>query len=289
MIDAETVVALYHQRRMKRQPVMDMRLKVLEQYNGDTRVDLPELDQSQKPAVANLLALGLDQFAQRIASVLPNIEYPSLRPGIALWDGKARASREANVGWWDMNRMDLLEYKRARYLLAFASAPVSIHPVSTSASDKRKIPHWRVRSPMNTFAAMPSDELDCEPTDYIVAHEYPLSWLEKNYPMETTALYKGRQSQVNRDMKFTVLEYNDADETVLVACGASKDERQSGDWQDHDAGAAASVLLLRDKNLAGMLATWWCPVASCSISPSATLTRCSISLPAKPRWRRTKN
>ena len=252
MIDAETVVAVYYQRRMKRQPMMDKRLKVLEQYNGETRVDLPELDESQKPAVANLLSLGLDQFAQRIASVLPSIDYPSLRPGIALWDGKARQSKLATEGWWMMNRMDLLEYKRARYLLAFSSAPVTIHPVSTSFSDKRQIPFWRIRSPMNTFPALCSDELDCEPSDYIVAHDYPLSWLQEKYPSQTAVLYKGRQSQVNRDMKFTVLEYNDADETVLVACGATKDDRQSGDWQDHDAGSAASILLDSTPNKAGI-------------------------------------
>jgi len=249
-MDPEAIVALYYQRRMKRQPMMDKRMKVLEQYNGETLVPMPELDQQTKPAVANLLSLGLDQFAQRIASVLPDIEYPSLRAGFKDWDAKARDSRKATLGWWDMNRMDLLEYKRARYLLAFASAPVTIHPVSTSASDKRKIPHWRIRSPLNTFPAAPSDELDCEPTDYIVAHEYPLSWLEANYPEQTAVLYKGRQSQVNRDMKFEVLEYNDADETVLVACGATKDDRQSGDWQDRDAGAASSVLLLRTPNKA---------------------------------------
>jgi hypothetical protein len=250
MIDPEAIVSLYYQRRQRRQPMMDKRMKVLEQYNGETLVPLPELDQQTKPAVANLLGLGLDQFAQRIASVLPDIDYPSLRPGFEEWDEKARQSRLANLGWWDMNRMDLLEYKRARYLLAFASTPVTIHPVSTSASDKRQIPHWRVRSPLNTFPAMPSDELDCEPTDYIVAHEYPLSWLEANYPQQTSVLYKGRQSQVSRDMKFEVLEYNDADETVLVACGASKDDRQSGDWQDRDAGSASVVLLMRAKNKA---------------------------------------
>jgi len=250
LIDAETVVSLYYQRRSKRQPMMDKRMKVLEQYNGETLVHMAELDMQEKPAVANLLGIGLDQFSQRIAGVLPDIGYPSLRPGFKDWDEKARMSRLANLGWWKMNRMPLLEYKRARYLLAFASAPVTIHPVSTSASDKRKIPFWRIRSPLNTFPAMCSDELDCEPTDYIVCHEYPLSWLEANYPMQAGVLYKGRQSKVNRDMKFEVLEYNDADETVLVACGAKQDERQSGDWQDHDAGSASSVLLERTPNKA---------------------------------------
>ena len=251
MIDPEQVVTLYRQRRTKRQPMMDTRLKVLEQYNGLTKVDMPELDQAQKPAVANLLGLGLDQFAQRIASVLPDIDYPSLREGYSTWDEKARISRLANLGWWNMNRMDLLAYKRARYLLAFAGAPVTIHPVSSASSDKRKIPHWRIRSPLNCFPAPCADELDYEPEDYVVAHEYPLWWLEENYPGPAAVLYKGRQSNVSRDMTFEVLEYNDADETVLVACGATKDERAETNWTtDTEVGSASVVLLRRIPNRA---------------------------------------
>lgn len=250
MIDPEQVVTLYHQRRQKRQPMLDKRLQVLEQYNGETRVPLPELDQSQKPAVANLLGLGLDQFAQRIGSVLPDIGYPSLREGYDIWDAKARVSRLANLGWWSMNRMDLLAYKRARYLLAFAGAPVTIHPVSAAASDKRKIPHWRIRSPLNCFPAPCADELDYEPADYVVAHEYPLWWLEENYPGPTAMLYKGRQFQLSREMPFEVLEYNDSEETVLVACGAKRDEGRAEWTTDQEVGAASVVLLKRIPNRA---------------------------------------
>ena len=257
MIDPQDVVTLLNRRRTKRQPLMDTRIKILEQYNGLTEVNLPELDQTDKPSVANLLALGLDQFAQRIASTLPDICYPSLRPGYSQWDDKARDSRLANLGWWKMNKMDLLEYKRARYLLAFAAAPVSIHPVSAKTSDQRKIPFWRIRSPLNTFPADVPDELDCEPDDYIVCHEYSLAWLEANYPGPASVLYKGRLSQVSRDMKFEVLEYNDADETVLVACGAKKEDRQYGDWQDGDAGSASCVLLARVPNKADICNLVW--------------------------------
>ena len=204
MIEPEEIVCLYQQRKMKRQPMMDVRLQVLQQYNGDTKVDMPELDQSKKPAVANLLVLGLDGFAQRIASVLPDVNYPSMRPGFTAWDEKARVSRLATLGWWKMNRMQLLEYKRARYLLAYAGAPASIHPVSTKKSDERKIPFWRVRNPMHTFAREGDDEMDCEPDDYIVAHKYPLGWLQSHYPAPTAMLYKGRNSEVQRDLMFEV-------------------------------------------------------------------------------------
>ncbi len=254
MIEAEEVVALYRSRKMKRQPMMDIRLQVLQQYNGDTKVDMPELDQSKKPAVANLLVLGLDGFAQRIASVLPDINYPSMRPGFDTWDEKARRSRLANLGWWKMNRMQLLEYKRARYLLAYASAPVTIHPVSDNRDDKRKIPFWKVRSPLCTYPAVGSYELDTEPTDYIVAHKYPLSWLQDMYPGPTSTLYKGRESEIQRDLMFEVLEYNDHDETVMVACGAAK--AQTTSWQDtqemKSGGQADCVVLDRAPNRAGI-------------------------------------
>lgn len=233
--------------------MLDKRLKVLEQYNGDTQVVLPELDANEKPAVANLLNLGLDGFAQRGASTLPDIQYPSLRPGFDTWDEKARTSRKANLGWWEMNGMQMLEYKRWRYLLAFATAPVSIHPISANASDKREMPFWRLRSPLNTYPAETVDELDCEPTDYICSHTYSLAWLEERYPEQAAVLYKGRASAVSRDMTFEVLEYNDAEETVIVAVGAQRtDTREPGAWEEQDAGSAAMVVLLRAPNRAGV-------------------------------------
>ena len=251
MIAPESVLALYQQRKQHRLPLMEKRLEVLKQYNGDTIVPLPELDKAQKPGVANLLALGLDQFSQRIASVLPDVKYPSLRPGITAWDEKARESRAANLGWWKMNGMQRIAYKRARYLLAFAGAPVTIHPVSTSSADQRKIPFWRIRSPLATYAAATDNDLDYEPTDYVVCHKYPLSWLEYNYPEQVRVLYKGKDSSKSRDMMFEVLEYNDDEETVLVAVGAEK-ERSSSGWNEPGAGSASCVLLQRTPNRAGI-------------------------------------
>lgn len=255
-IDAATIVSIYRTRRMHRQPMLDKRLEVLAQYNGDTQVVLPELDKSNKPGVANLLNLGLDQFAQRIASVQPDTQYPSLRPGINKWDLKARDSRLANIGWLKMNRIDLIDYKRARFLLAYAGAPVTIHPVSTSSADKRKIPFWRIRSPLNAFPSVPDNDLDMEPTDYIVAHSYPLSWLQTNYPSQAAVLYKGNEKDKQRDLNFEVLEYNDADETVLVAVGAHKDRESTG-WEEQDMGSAQCVVLNRSPNRAGVCLMVW--------------------------------
>ena len=233
--------------------MLERRLEVLAQYNGDTVVPLPELDRAAKPSVTNLLNLGLDQFSQRIASVLPDFVFPSLRPGFDNWDAKARDSRLAVQGWWGMNRMQMLEYKRARYLLAYSSAPVTIHPVSTNSADKREIPFWRVRSPLNTFPAVPDNDLDMEPTDYIVRHEYPLSWLRTRYPQQVLSLYRTKDDQA-RDKLFEVLEYNDEAETVLVVIGSSRQNERAGtSWGDDGSqGSADSVVLDRVDNKAGV-------------------------------------
>ena len=232
--------------------MMEKRLEVLKQYNGETIVPLPELDSTRKPGVANLLALGLDQFSQRIASVLPDVTYPSLRPGIVAWDEKSRDSRAATLGWWKMNGMQRIAYKRARYLLAFSGAPVTISPVSTAANDNRKMPHWRIRSPLSTYAAPTDSDLDYEPSDYIVCHRYPLSWLEAHYPSQTMVLYKGKDTEKSRDQMYEVLEYNDADETVLVAVGAEKETTRNGQWNEPTQGGASCVMLERVPNKANI-------------------------------------
>ena len=120
---------------------MAKRMQVLEQYNGETLVPMPELDQQTKPAVANLLGLGLDQFAQRIASVLPDIDYPSLRQGFKDWDDKARKSRLANLGWWTMNRMDCCARTRERLPPGLRLCPGDDPPgLLLRSQKKRKIP-----------------------------------------------------------------------------------------------------------------------------------------------------
>lgn len=250
MIQPEAVVSLYHQRKHARAPQIDRMLKLQRQVDGDVMVPLPELDKSDKPGIANLIALGLDQFSQRVGSVSPDIFYPPLRPGIAKSENKARDRRLAALGWWDMNKMDLKRYKRARFLLGYGCAPVTIHPVSQARNDHRDIPFWRIRNPLACFPAPCEDDTDMEPADYIISHSYPLGWLEHHYPLAAGVLYKGRNTKQSRDAMFEVLEYNDADETVLVAIGAERTEGQA--WDEPGMGSAAMVELDRVVNRTGM-------------------------------------
>ena len=82
------------------------------------------------------------------------------------------------------------------------------------------MPHWRVLNPMSAFPARTLDVNDIEPSDSILAYTQPYRWLSSHYPVQANVIYRGRNC--NPDTIFEILEYNDADETVLVALGQAK-------------------------------------------------------------------
>ena len=249
MISAEQVAQLYHQRRMERQPYFNRMDEVRRHYNGSVVVPLPELDELEKPAVANLVAQGIDQFAMRVASILPDISYPALRPGIQASETKARERRLANLGWWDMNKMGTKLRRRARYLTAYGCEPVTISPVGIDSHDKRQMPFWRARNPLSAFPAPIMDPDSMEPDDCIFVDRRPLSWLRFNYPEQARVLFTGDS---HGDTLFEVLEFINGEETVLVALGSN---RKQDDFQQQTQGVAMQILLERIPNRAEI-----CPV-----------------------------
>lgn len=250
MKSAEDIVSLYMQRLSTRGAYLNRMKEVSANYNNEVAVPLPELDINEKPAVANLLAQGIDQFALRIASVMPDIQYPALRGGIKGSQERARQRRLATLGWYDMNDMQMKMRRRARYQVAYASSPVSIHPVALNLNDKRQIPHWRVRNPLSTF---PSDTIDAdnmEPDDCIFEDARTLRWIKQNYPAAASVLYVGKKTD---DALFTVLEYVDPEETVLVAMGAKKESENYLSGENRS--GMSQIVLDRVPNRAGI-----CPV-----------------------------
>src|ERR1035438_1346651 len=248
---AVQIVKMYQERQTQRSGLFKRMQEIRDHYNGDTVVPLPELDEAEKPAIPNLIAQGIDAFAMRVASTLPRITYPSLRPGIGTADSRAADRTKANQGWWDMNKMQTKTRRRARHLTAYGMTAVSLSPVSLDPADKRKIPHWRVRNPLSTFPSPMIDPDNMEPTDCIFADQRPLEWLKSNYPKQATILYKG--DRTDTDM-FQILEYVDAGETVLVAVGAKKPEPDIY-HVEAGRGVATNIILERVPNRAQM-----CPV-----------------------------
>ena len=248
---AAKIVSLYQERRSQRSGLFRRMQEIRDHYNGDVIVPLPELDDAEKPAIPNLIASGIDQFAMRVASVMPDIQYPSLRPGIQIADNRARERRLANVGWWDMNRMSVKVRRRARHLTAYGMSAVSLSPVSLDPNDKRNIPHWRVRNPLATFPAPMIDPDNMEPVDCIFADRRPLNWLREHYPAQMSVLYKGDKG--DSDL-FEILEFVDGNETVLIAVGAEK-SKSTAYSTESGRGSAMHVCLERIPNRAEV-----CPV-----------------------------
>jgi len=247
---AEDIVSLYHQRLQARGDYLTRMKDISRHYNNEVTVPLPELDANEKPAVANLLAQGIDQFALRVASVMPDVQFPPLRGGFQGSQELARQRRLATLGWFDMNDMQMKMRRRARYQVAYASSPVSISPVSLNPNDKRGIPFWRVRNPLSTFPSDTVDPDNMEPDNCIFEDGRTLRWIKENYPQAASVLYTGKNTD---DAIFNILEYVDAEETVLVALGARRESKGflSGEQQT----GVSQIVLNRVPNRAGI-----CPV-----------------------------
>jgi len=253
-IDPLEVVQIFETRRRNRGGYIAKMVAVQRMYDGDIIVPLPELDEAEKPAVANLLLQGVEQLGMRASSVLPDTNFLPLRPGIDKWEAMARDQRRAYQGWEDMNGLTKKEGRRCRFLVAYGSGPTMIKPAGGSAFAHRSMPYWHIINPLCIFPAETSDPDDIEPHDVVIQRHVTLGWLRQKYPMQAANLYKGPSDKDGwhpNDKKFDLLEYNDAEETVLIVCG-SREQQERWTYADANDGHSRVELLERSPNRAGM-------------------------------------
>lgn len=246
-MDPLDIVTLYEQRRGARGGSLQRMLEVQQMYDNEIMVPLPELDKNERPAVANLLIQGVDQLGMRLSSRLPDISFPSTKPGNAASDKIADQARQACLAWWDMNQLQKKLARRARFLVAYGCAPAMVKPVGSGYNSQRKMPYWHMLNPLSTYPNISGDPDDIEPHDVIVCRRQSLAWLRSKYPVQANVLYKGPKA--TPDKMFELLEYNDEFETVLVCKGAVRGPRE---YQDPANGTAPVVLLERTPNTAGV-------------------------------------
>lgn len=238
----DEIVDLYTARKRAAGPLVSRMAELRDAYNADIAVPLPELDEAEKVAVANLIGLGLDQNAMRIASTMPDVYYPPIKAGSEQAETRAEKRRQANLGWWQMNRLNLKQRKRARWLIGYACAPAMIRP-----DTKRHIPMWHIRDPLSTFPPPPTGDpsADLTPPDCIFTFPRTLSWLRAHYPASLAGLHLGRDP--SPDDRFDLVEYVDGDHIVLIVMGRTRD------MYDHSPlGGAPYVELERLPNQAGV-------------------------------------
>lgn len=250
----EDVRDLYMQLAKDRGPLLAQWKLITELADNSIVIPLMKQDKAERAAVVNLFNPALDGMATRAASVQPDQEWPTTRQGIDAAEATARSRRQAGLGWWDMNKMTIIDYQRFRYHFAYGSSPVSIMPVGESKRDMREIPHWRIHNPMCSFPAPTSNHLDMEPEYAIFTSQRTRSWLKNNYPdaLRRVGGYSGDRpgDRAHDSDVFEVLEYHDSDEILLVLCGRKP---QHGLWTPGGTitpGAAA--LLERWQNLANI-------------------------------------
>lgn len=239
MRSAEEIAALYETRSRTQGPLLTRAREVRDTYNGDVVIPLPEISKYERSTVANLVQQGLDQFARRTASVLPNITCPPLRSGIKTSEDKADTRRRVSYGWWEQTGIRRVQGRRSRYYYGYAAAPVIIRP-----DPQRKTPRWDPFSPLDVFPA-PTYLDGMEPADVILSHRRDLRWIKDNYPDAVGGLHKGHDPKP--DDLFSVLEYIDDQEVVFVALG----KKDTNDWGEPDPKTMA-VELHRLPNRAGV-------------------------------------
>ncbi len=207
---AEQILGLYTTRKARLEPMHRSALEVRAAYYGDITLPLPEIDRNEKPLVANLLFSAGEQKSMRVASTFPDVYYPSTDPGAPRADLRSKQRRLVNLAWYDVDRARLKMKKRARHMVYYANSPVMLRP-----NLKTRRPTWQVRNPLTALAP----ELDVgefTPEDVIFTYTRPYAWLNARYP-DLMAQF-GDPAKVI-DSLFTILEYQDADDNVLLVVG----------------------------------------------------------------------
>jgi hypothetical protein len=215
MKTVEEIVALYRDRHTTLGPVLQQMREVRRLANGEVVVPLSELDRTARSSVANLFVQGLDQMAMRVTSTQPTPYFPALREGQDRSMQFARDRKRAMLSIWDQNRMGQKDRRRARNFFAYSSAPVFLKP----NFDKRLV-EWHLRNPLDTFAAPVVDESNPVPDNVIFTYSRSYQWLMRNYGFLNGMLRVGDPAP---DDMFTVLEYVDDMEVVLVVLGYERD------------------------------------------------------------------
>lgn len=228
---AEEILAMYEDRQRFYGADL-MRIRVMQTLmNNEMPVPLPELSTDERSLVANLALTGMNQLAQRIASVEPTYYWPSLSPGSKAADARATNRRRVTMGWHEANDSYRIRSKRARQFLAWATAPVVIMPDTIKGSPTYQRPKWQVLNPLTTFIPPGSGDTMI-PQDVISVSVYTYQDLINIFGGELANSvtkppnWDWQNDYKNMAVEFEVLQYIDSEEISLILVGHATDPRQ---------------------------------------------------------------
>jgi hypothetical protein len=244
-MNVQEITTLYKQRLNFYGP-LHQKMKLIQSiYNGTMEVPLPDMEDSTMPSVPNLLAAGVDQMAGRITSVVPSVNFASVKPGVRVSDRRAQTASRVVTGWWQADRVPMKMKQRGRHQIAYGMSPVVIR-----WDNKHKRPTWQVRHPLETY---PSTDLlpgQLSPNDCIFAYRRSVGWLRsKGYGDRIVAL-TGDYEMPN-DASILLIEYVDTYETHLVAAGYKTPDPYAITELDMVGSQLRGVTLERYPNMSG--------------------------------------
>ena len=209
----QEIIHLYRQRLNFYGPVHQKMKMIQSIYNGTMEIPLPDMEENTMPSVPNLLAQGVDQMAGRITSVVPSVNFASIKPGVRNSDRRALTASRTITGWWQEDRLPMKMKQRGRHQIAYGMSPVVIR---WNQKDQR--PTWQVRHPLETFPSTDIIPGHLSPTDCIFAYRRSVAWLQqKGYGPQLGALTGNYNMPA--DASILLLEYVNKDITHLIATG----------------------------------------------------------------------
>ena len=206
----DDIVDLYMERRRDQTGLHQQMKHIRDVYTGDVEIPLPDMDRVSQSYVPNLLQTGIDQMAGRIASVTPQILFPTVNGNSNRKNERLAETRRRVVGgWWATDRVPTKVKTRARNLIAYSQAPSSVF-----YDHKLGRPTWHTRDPLTCY---PSPDLIpgvVTPTDVIFAYTRSAGWC---YSQGYTQVRDILQDGAPRDSLVTLLEYHDYEQDTLIA------------------------------------------------------------------------
>ena len=229
MRSADSILALFHERKRFYQPLHAGMAEVASIYDGTASVALPDLGRDEPSSVPNLLAQGVDQMAGRISSVIPNVTFASENLGQRFADRRAVTAANVITGWWEMDRLSMKMKNRSRNLIAYGLAPCVMR-----FEDKTKMPTWEVRSPMECYPNLDRIPGTTQPVDVIFAYQRSVAWLRAHDYGEQVSIITGRHD-TRQDQMLLLLEYIDSEGQVLCLAGQSDPNAYLFGWSQYAA------------------------------------------------------
>jgi len=250
-MDVNEVISLYKQRLNFYGP-LHQKMKLIQSiYNGTMEVPLPDMEENAMPSVPNLLAQGVDQMSGRITSVVPSVNFASIKPGVRSSDRRAATASRTITGWWQEDAVPMKMKQRGRHQIAYGMSPVVIR---WDAKNKR--PTWQIRHPLETYPSTDVVPGNMSPTDTVFAYRRSVSWLRaKGYGDRVLALTG--DYDMPGDASILLLEYVDMYETHLIAAGYRTPDPYAMSEIDMISGQMRGVTLERYPNMSGDM----CPVS----------------------------